>query len=108
MNFLSLHRQLDRILTRSRRALLGQSLWIEVSGGLPHDMQSRRYALIGGQTFEPEEGESRDAFELRLASVAVGRPVVLAGLPPLPGSETMLPEAPEAEDDGDYWGDQTT
>ena len=102
--FLALHKKLDTILARARSALIDGATWVEVQGGLPN--APRRHAYVGGTFIEPEPGELRTMFELRLAQMRAPV-VVFGGLPPLPGTDTMfkLPwdEVAEADRHVSYW-----
>jgi hypothetical protein len=100
-----LHRRLDHILSKARRIRVGSTHWIEVAGGLPRNVFHRRRAFAGGQMIEPEPGEARDTFEWRIGALAGYGPVVLGGLPPLPGTDTLPPEVMDPGDTKDYWGD---
>jgi hypothetical protein len=95
----SLANRIER-LEREARRVGGRAY--RVDGGLPGPS---RHAWVNGVLVHAEQGETRVQFETRVLSAVAKGLVVLGGLPPLPGSDTLfgLDQGPPA---ASYWGDE--
>jgi hypothetical protein len=87
-------------LAEARVKRRGLRFWVR--GGLTPE--GEEIAFTGGKHYCPDPGEPFEEFAARICAVAEG-PVILGGLPPLPGTNTRwtadLPEpSPKLLEDG--------
>jgi hypothetical protein len=74
----------------------------EILGGLPG---GARIAWASGHWLEAEPGECKAAFEARAFKASTGRLVIFGGLPPFPGTMTILTPDPQPPAPS-YWSEE--